>query len=954
MRLTSTLSLVALACMLSACPGGGGSSGDGSADDGGGGGTGVTDGGGTGVTDGGGGTDIDYAQFGPDNAECTLGETQACRCTQEAFTSEQACTGFYWGPCQCADEGADYSLFVVQNENPDDPVFLVAQGDQSGETIALIKAEDEQGARLAGVHWSDGQGAGFTAYIDETGRLTEVLTTEGAIVRYSNYETLYVDIEVISPNGVVESFPRSRIEYQMRDWLERVEAEGLYLDLSMEKADGDCGGITSLEADLAINLGTGLVTAVGCAGAITAAMATVNPAVAPIVLGCGSAVAAIINEIAQSGNRGTMHGTSVGLDLAACVGHLDAGGCLTGIANFVRSACYDPDPDADDLDNLCVPKAGGTVCDGGSLYYRDSCGSRTELALRCPADQSCATGECGCQASGVVCNDLACADRVLGYCGGATCNDVGECECPSVGECGDGVLSDDCDNYEELEEQCDPNLDRSEWSSVCGPDDICSGNCHCISVRTLCQNDVWDQSQGEECDFTAEPSGCGFGMDCTTTCECQADCGDGVIATGVEECDYNAEPTGCGGGATCNRTSCECESDGTCGNGVLDDGEECGEPGHTDCGSATCIDCGCCGDGNIDVDEGCDEGDRNTNVECEPDGFAGQCTYCTTECVEVTVGTPTAICDWGLSVSSDDDEDWEDVRFCNVIPSSVFISGDVTHLSGLSHITHIQGNLVIYSTTALTSLTALSGVDVDGQIDIKDNEALTDVTLSGISGEVEWIRFNNNPQLSTISGFSGVTRAGSLSVGNNPKLTDLSVFSSIEFRGLSISRNDLTTASFRVGGGVGGGLTVNREERLTSLTITGDPAVTGWIDVSRTALTSISIPATTAVAVLIDDNTQLTSLSFPNLETLGPPPGANQDMVKLRGNNLLDGPETWFPSLRTVDGNVDIGAAAVTELGNLAPNLSHITGSLEIGGQFKACEAQAWADGITIDGTVHI
>ncbi len=99
--------------------------------------------------------------------------------------------------------------------------------------------------------------------------------------------------------------------------------------------------------------------------------------------------------------------------------------------------------------------------------------------------------------------------------------------------------------------------------------------------------------------------------------EASHNCGNGTIDEG-EEC----EPTdisNCDTGETCSSTTCMCmnESQGDCGNGTIDDDEEC-EPtdlsncatGET-CNSVTCL----CEDG---TDPYCGDGTVNGTEECEP------------------------------------------------------------------------------------------------------------------------------------------------------------------------------------------------------------------------------------------------------------------------------------------------------------------------------------------------
>lgn len=84
------------------------------------------------------------------------------------------------------------------------------------------------------------------------------------------------------------------------------------------------------------------------------------------------------------------------------------------------------------------------------------------------------------------------------------------------------------------------------------------------------------------------------------------DCGDGICSpTDGEDC--STCPTDCTDDTACN----------LCGDGVIDDGEDCNEPGLT-CATGACVGCRClttCGDGVVDFGEQCD-GDVCCNDDC--------------------------------------------------------------------------------------------------------------------------------------------------------------------------------------------------------------------------------------------------------------------------------------------------------------------------------------------------
>ena len=172
------------------------------------------------------------------------------------------------------------------------------------------------------------------------------------------------------------------------------------------------------------------------------------------------------------------------------------------------------------------------------------------------------------------------------------------------------------------------------------------------AVRRLILVDV---AQGETCDEGAALPTATCGTACLVIF-----CGNGLVDDGEVCDDGNVAPgDGC---------SPDCQSDETCGNGIIDAarGEGCDEgSGNSDTAPdacrATCVR-SWCGDGTVDSDESCD--DATANSDTQPDACrasscrprSAQCSICSgtlhersaaaalaasTSSSEISMGTPT-------------------------------------------------------------------------------------------------------------------------------------------------------------------------------------------------------------------------------------------------------------------------------------------------------------------------
>jgi cysteine-rich repeat protein len=111
--------------------------------------------------------------------------------------------------------------------------------------------------------------------------------------------------------------------------------------------------------------------------------------------------------------------------------------------------------------------------------------------------------------------------------------------------------------------------------TFCGAGYVCRAG---LCAPNTCGNHLVDP--GEECDDQNLVSGDGCEADCRFSCHGDSDCNDGNACDGVESCISHvcvagaplADGTACGSGGMCRSGLC---APATCGNKVVDPGEEC-------------------------------------------------------------------------------------------------------------------------------------------------------------------------------------------------------------------------------------------------------------------------------------------------------------------------------------------------------------------------------------------
>lgn len=285
---------------------------------------------------------------------------------------------------------------------------------------------------------------------------------------------------------------------------------------------------------------------------------------------------------------------------------------------------------------------GTEVCDGNaeSCSVDGYAGSRT-CNTACDGFNACvATESCG---DGVINGNEACDGSDLG---GASCASLGfgggtlSCAacvldtsaCEPLASCGNGLVDpgEECDGGTRACTEFGYDMGTATCSD-------CVWNLAECQMATLCGNGIVDD--GEECDGGNQSctiNGYDGAQQCRAdcagydTCATTQSCGDGV-KNGDEVCDgedldgMTCELFGFIGGElacdACVWDMTDCEIDVLCGNGLLDEGEECdgttGVPDGYRCTAACRLEAiATCGNGVVDPGEECDDGNTNDVDAC--------------------------------------------------------------------------------------------------------------------------------------------------------------------------------------------------------------------------------------------------------------------------------------------------------------------------------------------------
>lgn len=212
---------------------------------------------------------------------------------------------------------------------------------------------------------------------------------------------------------------------------------------------------------------------------------------------------------------------------------------------------------------------------------------------------------------------ISITEELPSYCT-SSCLNAGATITAADGICGNGVV--------ETYEECDDGATEDG--------DGCSAKCLMEGDSGTCGDAILDSSQ-EQCDDGNTEDGDGCSAQCLNegSRAIGSTCGDGTVdhsaSTGGEDCDDGNAVSGDG----CSRN---CLNEGTtefsttlavCGNGTIEDGEDCDTGDYTDttdgcseqCLNEGTVACGtsttnCCGNGTIDAGEECETTDEGCDT----------------------------------------------------------------------------------------------------------------------------------------------------------------------------------------------------------------------------------------------------------------------------------------------------------------------------------------------------
>ncbi len=333
--------------------------------------------------------------------------------------------------------------------------------------------------------------------------------------------------------------------------------------------------------------------------------------------------------------------------------------CEIGQEGSVAS-CTTDDGEGGSIAQICNDDCDGFIDNDGASCEAYECGNGViEAAEEC--DDGSYNGEygyCGNDCSystAFYCGDGSLAGGEVCDCGasmasgrtysGGTCGDVNgsydynpantcawDCSGPAS-YCGDGVVDavEECDGDTEsyAGALCDGGRNDGE---TCDTDD------ECIGTGATCGGAGW----ANVCEI-ARVCLDGDAHEIGYSCESDTDCGTNGLCSDYDlqlERIRSCNDDGAGGTDTCTWASewrgLDCMAPGTCGDGTIDEGEEC-DDGNEDSTDGCTIECtvNVCGDRYIYADEEyCDDGSGNGEV-CSAQ-YESTCNYCSDSCNVIT------------------------------------------------------------------------------------------------------------------------------------------------------------------------------------------------------------------------------------------------------------------------------------------------------------------------------